>query len=598
MEWSEHIKTLLRTLPERPGVYHHIDKDGVILYIGKAKNLKKRVGSYFQKNHESARLSMLVRKVADIKTIVTETEFDALLLENTLIKKHQPRYNINLKDGKTYPWICIKKERFPRIFATRRRIEDGSEYFGPYASVKMMYTMLDIIKEVFTLRTCQLPMEAAAIESGKYRACLEFHIKRCLAPCEGLQDEASYLADVTGARLLLRGDLRSTRERLFGQMMAHSASQEFEAAQFVKERLDRLDLYQSKSTVLNPALGSVDVFSLLSDAEYGYVNMLHIRDGAVIQSFTLELRKRLEESDAELMAMGMAELRERFPSQAKLVLVSLEPEVVPPNIEVLMPQRGDKRAAVELSERNARAYRVERLKNVQLVDPERHSDRIMRQMQKDLRLPSEPRRIECFDNSNTQGTNPVSACVVFIDGKPAKSEYRHFNVKTVEGPDDFATMKEALTRRYTRVLIEGLPLPQLVLIDGGKGQLSSAVEVFDELGLRGRVALIGIAKRLEELYFPDDSVPLYLDKRSETLKVLQQARNEAHRFGITHHRARRSKSGLSSVLDGIPGVGPATVQILLDTFKSVAGIRKSKPEALVAAVGAKKAESLRLALGL
>ncbi len=597
MELSEHLKTLLRTLPERPGVYHHIDKDGVILYIGKAKNLKKRVSSYFHKTHDSARLNMLVRKVADIKTIVTETEFDALLLENTLIKKHQPRYNINLKDGKTYPWVCIKKERYPRIFATRRRIDDGSEYFGPYASVKMMYTVLDIIKEVFTLRTCQLPMDPAAIESGKYRACLEFHIKRCLAPCEGRQDEGSYLADVQGARQLLRGDLRSTRDRLFGQMMAHAAAQEFEAAQFVKERLERLDAYQSKSTVLNPALGSVDVYSLLSDAEYGYVNMLHIRDGAVIQSFTLELRKRLEETDAELMALGLAELRERFPSEAKLVLVSVEPEVAPPDIEVVVPQRGDKRAAVELSERNARAYRVERLKNVQLVDPERHSDRIMRQMQKDLRLPFEPRRIECFDNSNIQGTNPVSACVVFIDGKPAKSEYRHFNVKTVEGPDDFATMKEALTRRYTRVLNEGLPLPQLVLIDGGKGQLSAAVEVFDELGLRGRVALIGIAKRLEELFFPDDPVPLYLDKRSETLKVLQQARNEAHRFGITHHRARRSKSSLNSALDGIPGVGPATVQVLLETFKSVAGIRKAKPEALTAAVGAKKADAIRLALG-
>jgi len=592
MERLDRIKQLLRTLPEKPGVYKHLDKDGGILYIGKAKNLKKRVSSYFSKTHDEARLRMLVRRVVSIDVIVTETEYDALLLENTLIKQHQPWYNINLKDGKTYPWICIKKERFPRVFSTRQRIEDGSEYFGPYPSGRMLGTLLDLIRQLYPLRTCALNLSESAIDAGKYRVCLEYQMHNCLGPCEARQTEAAYMEDIASVRKLLKGEWSAIKQRLHGQMMMHAAKQEFELAQACKEKVDHLEKYQAKSTVLNPAVGEVDVYSVIDDVEYGYVNFLMVREGAVLQSYTLELKKKMEETPAEMLELAIPEIRLRFGSDAKMLLLSHDVELDLAGVQFQVPQRGDKAAVVALSQRNARAQRLERLKNMQIVDPDRHVNRILAQMKQDLRLSEEPQHIECFDNSNIQGTHPVSACVVFKNAKPAKKEYRHFNVKTVEGPDDFATMEEVVYRRYKRMMDEGQSLPQLILIDGGKGQLSAAVEALNKLGLRGKIAILGIAKRLEELYFPGDSVPLYLDKRSETLKVLQQARNEAHRFGIMFHRNKRSKASIGSALEAIPGVGPATIEVLLKTFKSAAGVKRASAEALENAVGPAKAKKV------
>ncbi|KRO59335.1 MAG: excinuclease ABC subunit C [Cryomorphaceae bacterium BACL7 MAG-120910-bin2] len=592
MDRLSRIKQILKTLPEKPGVYKHLDKDGQILYIGKAKNLKKRVSSYFSKTHDQARLRMLVRRVESIDVIITETEYDALLLENTLIKQHQPWYNINLKDGKTYPWICIKKERFPRVFSTRQRIEDGSEYFGPYPSGRMLATLLDLIRQLYPLRTCALPLTESAVEAGKYRICLEFQMHNCLGPCEARQTEAEYLEDIASVRRLLKGEWSSIKHKLHGQMMMHAASQSFEHAQAIKEKLALLEKYQAKSTVLNPHIGEVDVYSVVDDVEYAYVNFLMVREGAVIQSYTLEIKKKLEETPAEMLELTIPEIRLRFGSEAKHILLSHEVDLILEGAQWAVPQRGDKAAVVALSSRNARAQRLERLKNMQIIDPDRHVNRIMAQMKLDLRLSEEPRHLECFDNSNIQGTHPVSACVVFRNGKPAKKDYRHFHVKTVEGPDDFATMEEVVYRRYKRMLDEGQSLPQLILIDGGKGQLSASVAALEKLGLRGKVAILGIAKRLEELYFPGDSVPLYLDKRSETLKILQQARNEAHRFGITFHRNTRSKAGITSALATIPGVGPATLDVLLTTFKSAAGVKRASAEALEQAVGPAKAKKV------
>lgn len=592
MERLDQIKRILKTLPEKPGVYKHLDKEGQILYIGKAKNLKKRVSSYFSKSHDQARLRMLVRRVENIEVIVTETEYDALLLENTLIKQHQPWYNINLKDGKTYPWICIKKERFPRVFSTRQRIEDGSEYFGPYPSGRMLGTLLDLIRQLYPLRTCSLPLTESAVEAGKYRVCLEYQMHNCLGPCEARQSEADYEKDITSVRKLLKGEWSAIKQQLHGQMMMHAAKQEFEQAQACKEKLDYLEKYQAKSTVLNPNVGEVDVYSVIDDVEYGYVNFLMVREGAVLQSYTLELKKKMEESPAEMLELAIPEIRLRFDSEAKMLLLSHAVELEMDHVQYQVPQRGDKAAVVALSLRNARAQRLERLKNMQIVDPDRHVNRILAQMKQDLRLSEEPRHLECFDNSNIQGSHPVSACVVFKNAKPSKKDYRHFNVKTVEGPDDFATMQEVIFRRYKRMMEEGQALPQLILIDGGKGQLSAGVAALDALGLRGKIAILGIAKRLEELYFPGDSVPLYLDKRSETLKVLQQARNEAHRFGITFHRNKRSKASIGSALEAIPGVGPATIDILLKTFKSAAGVKRASAESLEQVVGPSKAKKV------
>lgn len=589
---SENIRNILKTLPQKPGVYQHIDKNGKVLYVGKAKDLKKRVSSYFTKRHDSARTHVLVKKIADIRVIVTETEIDALLLENSMIKELQPRYNVMLKDDKTYPWICIKKERFPRIFPTRNPQKDGSEYYGPYASVRVMKTVLDLIRQLYTLRTCNLSLDQKSIEEGKYKVCLEYHIHNCKGPCEGFQSEEDYDQDVEAARNIIKGHINGVKKILKEQMQKYAVELHFELAQKAKERLELLERYQAKSTVVNPTISNVDVFSAILDAEYGYVNYLKIVEGAVVMAHTVEIKRKLEEPESELLEVAIPELRKLFDSRSREVYVSHEVDLELPDAQVHRPQRGDKLRLVELSIRNARYYRAERLKNIQIVDPDRHVNRLMKQMKEDLRMPMEPRHLECFDNSNIQGTHPVSACVVFRDGKPSKKEYRHFNIKTVEGPNDFASMEEVIHRRYSRMINEGEELPQLIVIDGGKGQLSAATKSLEILGLRGKVTIIGIAKRLEEIYFPEDPVPLYLDKRSETLKVIQHARNEAHRFGITHHRNRRSKGSLKSSLEGIPGVGPATIKDLMKVFRSVSGVRKATKEQLEEVVGPAKAKAI------
>lgn len=589
---SEHISNILKSLPNKPGVYQHLDKKGTIIYIGKAKDLKKRVSSYFSKHHDSARTHMLVRHIADINTIVTDTEFDALLLENNLIKEYQPKYNVNLKDDKTYPWICIKNERFPRIFPTRNPIKDGSEYYGPYASVKVMKTVLELIRQLYHIRTCKLNLAEENIEAGKYRVCLEYHIGNCLGPCEDKQTEEDYNEDVEAARALIKGNLNAVKKMLDKQMRELAAELRFEDAQKVKDKLDMVARYQVKSTVVNPNVTDVDIFSAISDASHAYINFIKIIDGAVLQSHTVELKKKMDESDAQLLEQMIPEIRSLFNSNSKNIYTSHPLDIEIPNAQLLYPQRGDKKDLVELSLKNARYFRLEKLKNMQIVDPDRHTNRLMQQMKEDLRLSEEPRHIECFDNSNIQGTNPVAACVVFKDGKPSKKDYRHFNIKTVEGPDDYASMEEVVHRRYARMLKEGEALPQLIVIDGGKGQLGAALKSLEKLGLRGEVAILGIAKRLEELYFPGDKYPLYLDKRSETLKVIQRLRDEAHRFGITHHRNRRSKNTFKSELDQIPGIGPSTIKDLLSKFKSVKKVREADFETLKEVVGESRANKI------
>lgn len=588
----EKIQQILKTLPNKPGVYQHLDSQGKILYIGKAKDLKKRVSSYFNKQQDNAKTRVLVKKIADIRTIVTDNELDALLLENNLIKQYQPRYNVNLKDDKTYPWICIKKERFPRIFPTRRMIKDGSEYYGPFSSVKVMKAVLELVKQIYPLRTCNLNLAPAFIEAGKYKVCLEFHLGNCKGPCEGLQTEADYNGDIEQARNLIKGNLNEVKRLLQERMLDAASSLRFEEAQALKEKFELVDRYQAKSTVVNPSITNVDVYSCLTDAQFAYVNYLKIIDGAIIQSHTVELKRKLDESESEILELVVPELRQRFNSLSREVLISHETELELPEVKFAVPQRGDKKALIELSLKNARYFRLEKLKSIQLVDPDRHVNRLMAQMKADLRLSEEPRHIECFDNSNLQGTNPVSACVVFKEGKPSKADYRHFHIKTVEGPNDFASMEEVVFRRYKRLLEEGQPLPQLIIIDGGKGQLGAALNSLEQLGLRGKIAILGIAKRLEELYFPGDPYPLYLDKKSETLKVIQQLRNEAHRFGITFHRQKRSKNTIKSELEEISGIGKSSIEALLKKFKSVRAVKLATEPELAEVVGMSRAKQI------
>ena len=592
MQLTTHIQNVLKTLPNKPGVYQHLDEQGKILYVGKAKDLKKRVSSYFTKNHDSAKTYVLVKRIRDIKVIVTENELEALLLENNLIKQHQPKYNVMLKDDKSYPWIRIRNERFPRIYAMRNPIDDGSEYFGPYPSGKVMKTVLELIRQLYPIRTCNLNLSPENIEAGKYKVCLEYHIGNCKGPCEGLQKEEDYLRDVNAARDIIRGNISAVKRLLKDQMQREAADLAFEAAQKTKEKIDLLERYQAKSTVVNPGITDVDVFAVFTDAQFGYVNYLKIIEGMVVQAHTVELKKKMDESESELLEIAIPEIRQLYRSQSSEIYTSHEVDLAFENTTLHVPQRGDKKRLIELSLKNARYYRSERLKNIQIVDPDRHVNRIMEQMKADLRMPVEPRHIECFDNSNIQGTNPVSACVVFKNGKPSKKDYRHFNVKTVVGPDDFATMEEVIYRRYSRLQREGEDLPQLIIIDGGKGQLSAALKSLDKLGLRGEITIIGIAKRLEEIYFPNDSVPLYLDKRSETLKIIQHARNEAHRFGITHHRKRREKKTVKSELENIPGIGPSAIKDLLRKFKSVKGVKNASKQDLEEAVGLAKAQKI------
>ena len=585
------LELQLQTLPDSPGVYQYYDKEGKILYVGKAKNLKKRVSSYFTKSHDNHKTDVLVRKIVEIKHIVVLSEQDALLLENNLIKKLQPRYNINLKDDKTYPWICIKREPFSRIFPTRKMIKDGSEYFGPYTNFKIVNTLLDLIKELYPLRTCNYDLSEQNIQNHKYKVCLEYHIGNCKGPCEGLETLENYQKNVDAIREILKGNFKESLKEFKQRMNVFAAEMQFEEAQKIKEKIEVLENYQAKSTILNPKLSNIDVFSIVSDETMAYVNFLQIAHGAIIRSHTLELKKKLDESDEELLELAVVELRERFHLTSKEIILPFELDFGD-KIKITVPQLGDKKQILELSHRNAKYHRLEQLKQIQIVDPERHTNRIMAQMQKDLRLSVEPRHIECFDNSNIQGTNPVAACVVFKDGKPSKKDYRHFNIKTVEGPDDFASMEEVVYRRYKRLLDEQQPLPQLIIIDGGKGQLSSALKSLDALHLRGKIAIIGIAKRLEELYYPGDSVPLYLDKKSETLKIIQQLRNEAHRFGITHHRDKRSKSALQTSLETIPGIGEKTMITLLKHFKSVKRLSLATESEISDVVGVSKAKKI------
>jgi excinuclease ABC subunit C len=585
------LELQIQTLPSNPGVYQYFDKEGKILYVGKAKNLKKRVQSYFTKNHDNYKTTVLVKKIVSIKHIVVPTESDALLLENNLIKKLQPRYNVMLRDDKTYPWICIKNERFPRIFSTRKMIKDGSEYYGPYTSFKTVHTLLDMITVLYPLRTCTYDLSKANIDAGKYKVCLEYHIGNCKGPCESHETFENYQQQVEKIRQILKGNFKESLKDFKSTMTDLAQQLQFEAAQKIKEKIDVLENYQSRSTIVNPKISNIDVFSIVADETMAYVNFLQISHGAIVRSNTLDIKKKLDESNEDLLALAVVELRERFQLNAKEVIVPF-PIDLGEKIKVTVPQLGDKKQILDLSERNAKYYRLEQLKQIQIVDPERHTLRIMAQMQKDLRLSTEPRHIECFDNSNIQGTNPVSACVVFKDGKPSKKDYRHFNIKTVEGPNDFASMEEVVYRRYKRMLDENQPLPQLIIIDGGKGQLSSALKSIDELGLRGKIAIIGIAKRLEELYYPGDSAPLYLDKKSETLKVIQYLRNEAHRFGITHHRDQRSKSALTNSLESIPGIGEKTMITLMKHFKSVKRLQLASVESIAEVVGLSKAKKI------
>jgi excinuclease ABC subunit C len=580
------------TLPNKPGVYQYYDKEDKLLYIGKAKNLKKRVSSYFNKQHDSAKTRVLVKKIITIKHIVVETETDALLLENNLIKKYQPRYNILLKDDKTYPWICIKKERFPRVFSTRKMIKDGSEYYGPYTNKKTVYTLLELINGLYPLRNCNYDLSDKNIKSGKYKVCLEYHLGNCLGACEGKQTEESYNESVVAIRNILKGNFKESLSAFKIQMKEYSENLHYEDAHKVKEKMDALMNYQSKSTIVNSKINNVDVFSIISDEEYAYVNYLQISFGSIIRSHTLEIKKKLEETDTEILQLAVIELRNRFQSHCKEIYVPFK-IYVGENIKIYIPKLGDKKHILDLSIRNAKYYRMERFKQVRITDPNRHENRIMAQMKKDLRLTEEPRHIECFDNSNIQGTNPVAACVVFKNGKPSKKDYRKFNIKTVEGPDDFASMEEVVYRRYKRLLEEKQSLPQLIIIDGGKGQLSSSLKSLDKLELRGKIAIIGIAKRLEELFYPDDPIPLYLDKKSETLKIIQQLRNEAHRFGITFHRNKRSKEALNTALETIDGIGEKTVVELLKKFKSLQRINDASFEELAAVIGPSKAKKIK-----
>ncbi len=582
------LEIQIKTLPSLPGVYQYYDKNGTILYVGKAKNLKKRVSSYFNKTHENGKTNVLVKKIATIEHIVVDTETDALLLENNLIKKYQPRYNVLLKDDKTYPWICIKKERFPRIFLTRNVIKDGSEFYGPYTSVKMAKALLDLIKELYQLRSCNYDLSEKNVESNKYSVCLDFHIGNCKGPCEGLQSEDNYNTDINAIRNIVKGNFKESLQQFYSLMIYYADEMEFEEAQKIKEKIAILDNYQAKSTVVNPSITNVDVFSIISDESYSYVNFFKIINGAIIQSHTVEIKKKLDETDKELLELAIIEIRQRFSSQSTEVYVPFEVDLGE-KIKVTVPKLGDKKRIVELSLRNAKYYRQEQFKQLKIVDPDRHVNRIMAQMQKDLRLTKEPRYIECFDNSNIQGTNPVAACVVFKNGKASKKDYRHYNIKTVEGPDDYASMEEVVFRRYKRLLDEAQELPQLIVIDGGKGQLSSALKSLDILGLRHKIAIIGIAKRLEEIYYPNDNVPLYLNKTSESLKIIQQLRDEAHRFGITHHRNKRSKSGLVNELEQISGIGKQTIVSLLKHFKSLKRAELATLEALEQALGKSKA---------
>ncbi len=587
---SNQFDAIIRVLPDRPGVYEFFNKEGVIIYVGKAKNLKKRVSSYFVKTHDSAKTRILVRSIVDIKHIVVETETDALLLENNLIKKYQPRYNVLLKDDKTYPWICIKNEPFPRVFYTRNMIKDGSKYYGPFTSVLMVRTILDLFKQIYMLRSCKLNLTRQNIENKKFKVCLEYHIGNCKGPCINGQSAADYDESIEHIHYILKGNIGQVIQMLKTKMNLSAELFKYEEAHILKEKLALLEGFKSKSTIVNPDITDVDVYSILDDENFAYINFLKVVNGSIIQVHTIELKKILNETKEELLPLGIVAIREKFHSVSKEIIVPFALDYQINLVKFTIPQIGDKKKLLELSEKNVKFYRLDKLKQIENVDPLKHTKRILKTLQDDLRLKELPVHIECFDNSNIQGTNPVAACVVFRNAKPSKKDYRHFNIKTVEGPNDFASMEEIIYRRYKRLLDEEKDLPQLIIIDGGKGQLSAALSSIDKLGLRGRISIIGIAKRLEEIYFPGDSVPLYLDKNSESLKVIQQARNEAHRFGITFHRDKRSKDFLKSELSEIDGVGEKTIEVLFSSFGSIKKIKNADLDQLKNLIGDAKAK--------
>ena len=579
-------------MPSEPGVYQFFNKEDKIIYIGKAKNLKKRVSSYFQKNIGSRKTKNLVKNISEIKHIVVSSESDALLLENSLIKKYQPKYNILLRDDKTYPWIVIKNESFPRVLTTRRVEKDGSEYFGPFTNYKTVRTIMDIFSNLYSLRTCHYDLKEKNVLEKKYKVCLEYHIGNCLGGCEGHQEEKDYNIYISNIRDFLKGNLSSSINYFKNEMKISSKLLHFEKAQAAKEKIERLENYQSKSTVVSSKLNDIDVFSIISDSSHAYVNHLQVAFGRIVRFHNVEIKKKLDETDKKLLLMTIVNLRDKFNSKNSTVITNIEFDKIL-NLKFIFPRAGDNKKLLDLSLRNATQFKIEKLKQVQIVDPERHTNRILNQMKLDLRLNEVPVHIECFDNSNIQGSIPVASCIVFKNCKPSKKDYRYFNIKTVEGPDDYASMEEVVFRRYKRMVEEKSILPSLIIIDGGKGQLSSSIKALKKLNLENTIAILGIAKRLEEIFYPNDPVPLYLNKKSETLKVIQQMRNEAHRFAITLHRNKRSKQALTSSFDGIPGIGEKTKTALLKKFKSLKNIRETSLELLISEVGESKAKKLK-----
>lgn len=590
---KEYLSNIIKNIPNKPGCYQYFDDKGTIIYVGKAKDLKKRVSSYFTKtHHDSAKTRILVSKIRDIKYIVVETEEDTLLLENNLIKEYQPRYNVLLKDDKTYASIVIKNEYYPRIFQTRNIVKDGSQYFGPYTNIASIKAMLETIHKIYPIRTCNLNLAPENIQTGKYKLCLEYHIKRCLGPCVGLQDLEDYNKNIENIRQILRGNVNIVSKALYDEMQKLAEEYRFEEAQKVKEKYQLIENFKQKSTVVSSIMYNIDVFGLDEDESSAYINYLSVHNGSIIRAYTFEYKKRMEENKEKLLGYGILEMKNRFQGLSREIVVPFIPDVKLTNIEYTIPQRGDKLKLLNLSNQNVKQYKLDKLKRIETLNPEQRSIRIVKGIQKDLHLKDLPIHIECFDNSNIQGTNPVSACVVFKMAKPSKKDYRHFIVKTVEGPDDFSTMREIVYRRYHRLLEENEPLPQLIVIDGGKGQLSSACESLKELDLYGKIAIVGIAKRLEEIYYPEDSIPLYLDKNSDTLKVIQHMRDEAHRFGITFHRNRRSKGQTKSELDGVKGIGQETKKALLKHFKSIKRVKEANIEEIEKIIGKHKAQIL------
>lgn len=589
---TQEIRDTLKIIPENPGCYQFLNESGKVIYVGKAKNLKRRVSSYFNKTHDSPKTRILVRNIRKIKYIVVNSEEDTLLLENNLIKELKPRYNVLLKDDKTYPSIVVKKEYFPRVFQTRRIIKDGSRYFGPYTSVMSVRAILEMFRKVYKLRTCNLNLTPENIAAQKFKVCLEYHIKRCNGPCEGLQSLQDYNENIAEINEILKGNVGLIEKQVMERMQKFAEELKFEEAQQLKEKYLLIQTFREKSQVITNINYNIDVFNIAEDENAAYINYLHVVNGGINQAYTFEYKKKLDESKDELLCLGIIEMRQRFESKSKEIIVPFIPDMTLNDVTFTIPQRGDKKQLLELSEKNVKQYKLDKLKKAEMLNPEQRSTRILKTVQKDLQLKELPVQIECFDNSNIQGTNPVASCVVFKKAKPSKKDYRHFNIKTVEGPDDYASMREIIFRRYSRALNEDQNLPQLIVIDGGKGQLNAAANSLQKIGLYGKIAIIGIAKRLEEIYFPNDSVPLYLDKNSETLKLIQQLRDEAHRFGITFHRKKRSKAQTKSELDQIKGIGPQTKKILLAHFKSVKRIKEATPEEIIEQIGKSKGQML------